>query len=143
MNFKQFAARMSARAANLPGEVNEVKKEVTTTLLTSLVETTPIDTGTAVSNYQVDINGPADTVIGAHVPGRYRSTADANIRATIALGQTVIAQVKPGDSLHVTNHIDYIGQLDHGSSAQAPTGMSPISILRARQVIKNAKVIKG
>lgn len=142
MDFGQFAALMSARSSNLVKNVNEVKQDVAKKLLETIVEFTPVDTGAAVSNHQIQLNSPADTIIPAHSPGRYRSTADANIRATIAQGDAVIDTAKPGDSIHLTNHIEYIGELDNGSSRQAPAGFSQTAILRARSVVRTAKVVK-
>lgn len=142
MDFSQFARLQRRRRDNLPKEVHKVKQETATVLLTQMVTLVPIDTGTAVSNFQMDVNSPADTIIPAHYPGRYRSTADANISATIALGKAVIDSSRPGDDLYLTNHVEYIVDLDNGSSTQAPAGFTQTALLVARRVIRNAKVVK-
>ena len=133
---------MKRRGANLPGELDRVKRETALAMLKAYANHTPIDTGVAVSNYQISINSPGAEYKPAHVPGKYRSTASENIRATIALGETVLKSSKPGDSIHITNHIEYIGDLDNGTSTQAPVGMSVYAWHEAYRILSWSTVIK-
>lgn len=141
MDFKQFAKLMGQRADNLQHSVTELQKDVAQELLIALAETTPVDTGNAVSNYQVGINGAVGTPIGPHVPGKRQSTRGENIRATISNGSAILDTVGPGDSIHITNNTDYIRDLDRGTSAQAPTGMSKQAIARARKKLIGVKLL--
>lgn len=141
MDLKRFGLLMMGRAKALPINLNDVKKDVATKLLTSYAMTTPIDTGLAVSNYIISINVPTGEVIRAHVPGSKRSTAQANINATITAGTAVINTALPGQTICLTNLVDYISDLDRGTSTQAPAGMSATAFLNAKNVIRLAKVV--
>lgn len=141
MDLKQFATLMHQRSRMIIVSANELKKLYVTNLLTSYALTTPIDTGLAVSNYQVTMVDPADEYLPAHFPGNKRSTADANIRATIAAAQFAINNVQPGIPLHLINHVEYVVDLDRGTSTQAPSGMTPTAFLTARRALATFKML--
>lgn len=141
MDFKQFAKLMEQRADNIIENTNELKKEVSTQLVTALAEFTPMDTGKASSNWLVGVNSPRTEQIEAHSPGTSRSTRPQNIRATIDSAKVILDTVAPGDQVHVSNNTDYIKDLERGTSGQAPTGMVKQSIDRARSVIKGRKLL--
>lgn len=142
MDFLGFSKLMRQRSQNLAGEVHEVVKDVTKAYLVTAADVTPVDTGAAISNWQIGINASPSGVLPPHVPGKFRSTALENLNATIQAGMSIIDSSKPGDVLHIVNNIEYIGDLNDGSSSQAPGGMTAIAEAVALRVPANAKVVK-
>lgn len=142
MDFSGFSKLMKARSKNLPEEVHEVVKNVTKSYLVTAADVTPVDTGAAISNWQVGINASPSGILPPYVPGKFRSTALENLNATIQAGTSIIDSSKPGDVLHIVNNIEYIGDLNDGSSSQAPAGMTAMAELVARRVPAMAKVVK-
>lgn len=134
MNLLEFSAKMRQRALNLPKKVNTIKKAKATVALKSLCQDTPVDTGKAVSNHVVTIGSPFVGVIDPHVPGVKGSTADANRAAAREAGRPVIASAKPGETIHITNNVPYLKFNDVGKGANAPTGITAMAKLAARNL---------
>lgn len=141
MDFRDFSKLMKSRARNLPKEVHVVVQNVAKAYLLSVADLTPVDTGAALSNWQVGINSPPSGVLPPYVPGNYRSTALENLNATIRAGSAIIDSSKPGDELRIVNNIEYIRELDDGSSSQSPAGMTSMAYLIAGRIPRTAKVI--
>lgn len=142
MDFQGFSRLMRQRSVNLPGEVHEGVKDTAKAYLVTAADLTPVDTGAAISNWQVGINASPSGVLPPHVPGKFRSTALENLSATIQAGTSIIDLSKPGDVLHIVNNIDYIGDLDDGTSSQAPSGMTAIAEQVAQRVPGFVRVVK-
>lgn len=141
MDFRGFSKLMKQRSKNLPAGVHEVVKNVSKVYLITAADVTPVDTGAAISNWQVGINVTPTGVLPPYVPGRFRSTALENLNATIKAGQSLIDSSKPGDVLHLANNLEYIVDLNNGTSTQAPAGMTAIAEVVARRVPTTAKVV--
>lgn len=142
MDFLQFSKLMRERSKNVPEMVHKAVRDTAGTYLVTVADITPVDTGAAISNWQIGINSSPSGVLGPHVPGRFRSTALENLSATIRLGMSIIESSKPGDAIHIVNNIEYISDLDHGTSTQAPSGMTAIAETVARRVSASAKLVK-
>lgn len=141
MNLSQFAKLMHERAAQLPERVNAVKIEVATAGMYVLAESTPVDTGAAVSNWQVGIGAPVAGVREAYVPGIDRSTEGANRQAVLEAARRPLLSAKAGQTIHLTNNLHYIDDLDKGKSLQAKLGaMRPAALVAMRFRVSNAKV---
>lgn len=141
MNLSQFAALTRKRAKQLPEHVNAVKIEVATAGMYVLVESTPIDTGQAVSNWQVGVGAPVVGTREAYVPGKDRTTEAANRHAALQAARGPLQSAKAGQTIHLTNNLDYIDDLDKGKSLQAaPGAMRPAAIVAMRFRVSNAKL---
>lgn len=121
MSLDRLARRMRMRANNVPREANRVKWQAALAVDQAVVLGTPVDTGTARSNWVVSLDEPSDRTQEA-----YTALADgdmsetANARAAMAQGAGVIARALPEQDIHITNNLPYIVPLNEGSSAQAP-----------------------
>lgn len=142
MDFLGFSRKMRERGRNLPGQVHEVVKDVAKAYLVGAADITPVDRGVALSNWQAGVNAAPTGTLAAYFPGIYRSTALENLSATIQAGTSIFDSSKPGDILHIVNNLEYIIDLDQGSSKQAPQGMTAIAELLARRVPATARVVK-
>lgn len=151
-----LADAMGLLANKIGGFANSVCQDMASTILKDLTEVTPVDTGTALSNWIVTLDAPALALqFTAYVPspkGRMKggvwvhavdpvATAQANAPQTLQAGLAVIATKLPGQSIFITNSLDYIATLDAGSSSQAPAGFVDRAVILGEQVVKNARLI--
>lgn len=105
---------------------------------------TPVDTGRARSNWQVNLDAPAAGTRDAYVPGKEGSTKGPNAQAAIDQGSSVISRYKGGQVIHITNNLAYIGRLNEGWSAQAPAGFVEAAVLSGVAQIRGARIlVKG
>ena len=110
----------------LPGQIeqaaNELAKGVVKAIDSDLVEHTPVDVTTAVSNWQPSVNGPANFELPAIYPGEGGSTAPESRREAIAHVDRALADKEPGVPFYLSNVTPYIGDLNNGTSKQEPAG---------------------
>lgn len=139
---KGLAKRLRKIAKDIPEGLNEVTKQVALRAAYNLIQDTPVDTSKALSNWQVRIGGPATGEIEAHSPGKFGSTVGASSSTARALAEAAIKARRPGQAIYITNNLDYIKELNQGSSRQAPAGFVEVAVLRAKMVIKEAKVLR-
>jgi hypothetical protein len=95
-----------------------MEKEVRITALqifNQIVERTPVDTGRARANWNIDINTVDLTL---HDPGR--DATNESLTAT--------ARFKLTDTIYISNNLPYIERLDEGHSKQAPAGFIDAAI---------------
>lgn len=103
------------------------------------VVTTPVDTGYARSRWVVTIGSlPAQesgTEAGISI-GEEASTAIA-----LSQGLEVIQKWSGGESLFISNPVNYSIHLDAGSSEQAPDGMTDQAIAAGKEILNNARLL--
>lgn len=133
-NLKDLAKSFREKAKTLEANAKTLTQGVALAIDRAVVYATPIDTGRAVSNWRVFLsnsfsNPHRDFLEEAYVPGLRRSTAMQNISAAILQGSVGIAAFKPGMTIHVYNNLPYIGDLNRGTSKQAPAGFVQTSLL--------------
>lgn len=112
--------------------VNRSVVNLTIEVLSELVNTTPIDEGTAISNWQISLTGPIRTVIPTYVLGSQGSTKNIVIANTIGQAVGILAARRPGQVIYLGNALPYIAELNRGSSNQAPAGFIDAAFMRAR-----------
>lgn len=129
-----LAKKMNRAADRSEAVASELSKKFVFEITYRLVYDTPVDTSTALSNWQVFLNNPAPDEIGAYALGQRGSTAGASAGAALREAQAELAHKRPGQVVYLSNVVDYIKKLNEGSSAQAPPGFIEASILAARIV---------
>ena len=98
-------------------KANEVKRTIGLGVLQSLIQTTPVDTGRAKSNWWMDTNA---TWI--------EQDADNGLAATNQGLSVSKSNIKLETSIYITNNLPYIQRLEDGWSGQAPSGFVKGSI---------------
>lgn len=94
---------------------------------------TPVDTGRARGNWRVGIGSPSFEV---------SEGTDTGGASTASTGDLIISTWKIGKGpIFISNSVPYIIDLDQGSSAQAPNGMSAAAILAARKTFGRANIL--
>lgn len=125
-DLKDLADSMRQRAANVALNAPQLTRLCALAIDASVVLATPVDTGRARANWQVEIGTPADGVIGD--PTNPKETFDVSGQTAISEGQKVINSYQGGSSINITNNLAYIGRLNSGWSKQAPAGFVERSI---------------
>lgn len=121
MTLDEFGKRMNRRAANLPDEVNRIKRKTALAVDQALVLATPVDTGRARSNWLVSLGtGRADTVAPYAPTSKAGISESTNAQGAISQGSGEIARAVPEQDIYITNNLPYIIPLNQGHSAQAP-----------------------
>jgi hypothetical protein len=109
---------------------------------------TPVDTGRARANWIVTVGAPgAGTPVAALGPKGGKGKQGVKGQATneaLEKGRTTILEYKLGrGGIFITNNVPYIGELDAGSSAQAPKGMTADAVRAAEKQLGDARLLDG
>ena len=120
--FGQFARRMRVRRAEVVRGGDRLVRKQAVRVLQAVAIATPVDTGRARSNWIVTLSVPSSRTRAAFAQGRKLGQGEgANLRATLADGNRVIAtRTGTERAIWITNNLDYIADLNRGTSAQAP-----------------------
>lgn len=130
-----FAKRIRERGRLVEAAAPAIVRKAALVALRDLVLATPVDTGRARGNWQVEIGG---SVVGES--GFEDKSGDAAIR----IGTATISTFGKGDgSIFIGNNVPYIGRLNEGSSAQAPAGFVEKAVRGAVNIIRKSKVLKA
>lgn len=124
------------------GTVAKIRTGAATTLR-ELVDTTPVDTSQALSNWIVSTGRPSGTQRNAISPGKSGSTAEASRVATIAIGTSDLNTMlkRSSDIVYITNNEEYIADLDDGKSPQQSPGFVGRAAEVGRQSMRTTKLL--
>jgi hypothetical protein len=150
-NMRDLAAFCYGLPAKIKVATNERKKTVVLDIENNLTQMTPIDTGAAISNWQVTVGAPASEPIDPYVPstaGAYdhHGIGDghggaANAAAAMDVARANIAGVTQGETIYIANVVDHIGFLNEdGRSPQAQPGFVERAIMLGRDTADRAKL---
>lgn len=116
MEAEKFNDRMKKIARNVQINANEVLKRTALNIDKNIILTTPVDTGRARANWQVQINFPASGEVNSP-----NNEYDKTGQTYISFNQSaILAFPKNVNTIHITNNLPYINRLNDGYSAQAP-----------------------
>ncbi len=141
MNLKEFARVMRQQGITVETNADRIKRKVALRVDQTVVMTTPVDKGRARSNWQVGVGAAPQGVIGAYAIGARGSTGSQNVQAALEQGKMVITTAPKGSELHITNNLPYIGELNKGSSRQAPAGFVEIAVKAGIESVKDSKIL--
>lgn len=118
-SLRGLAARMDALATRIAEDSNQRAVNAAEAILKDLVfVATPVDTSTALSNWQVGLGAPDAQYRFPFFAGEKGSTRGQSAQAAYAEGVKKLQAKKPGETIYISNATPYIKQLDEGSSAQ-------------------------
>jgi hypothetical protein len=135
-----LAARMNALQASIPLDASNAAVAAARAIIADLTQTSPAvtaaDTGTAISNWITTVGNPSEDRIDAYSPspkGRFSGNAwthkvdpditrENNAPFVQEQAEAALVDKQPGQPIYITNNLPYIGQLNDGSSTQAPGG---------------------
>lgn len=119
-NLAQFNAALTASEKKLHGDFKKFYKRVITELFKRIVLRTPVNTGRARGNWQIEFGGPAVGTL---------DVIDKIGDPTISRETVKLSDIAPFSLTHITNNLEYISYLEYDKrSEQHPEGMVEISI---------------
>ena len=139
-NLADLAKRMRRFAASLRSEASRCVLEVGEAVVDNLAHKTPVDTSNALSNWLGALESPNLSVVEPHLLGRRGSTQLRSARGTVEAFKIDTENKKPGQAIFISNSVDYIRNLNEGSSKQEPAGFVNRAVLIARKKVKNFKM---
>lgn len=142
-DLKTLGKNARRRATRVETQSNIIAKKVALAIDAELVITTPVDTGRARSNWTLtlDMPPPPDETYEAYSPGKEGSTGAANAQASMEQARTALTDRRPGQEIHISNNLPYIGRLNEGWSAQAPAGFIERAFAAGRAAVAGEKVL--
>lgn len=127
-NLQKFNSALSNAAKKIKEE--DLKKFIRSVCLETFkrfVERTPVDTGRARGNWQVEINAPASGTIEKE---QWESVFER--------GSAILADIPPFSIVHITNNVEYVYYLEYvRRSQQHPEGMVEITLQEMRVWLKS------
>lgn len=119
-DISELPSRLRILQKNLKSERVRIVKEVALKMLDTLVNSTPVDTSKALSNWQASIDTPIDTPRNAIAEGSRGSTRSQSAAIAYALGEIQIEKFKLNQVIHITNNLEYIEGLNNGTISKQP-----------------------
>jgi len=129
---KDFAKAVNQFAEAYGADVGKVLDLTALQLHKSIVMKTPVDTGRARGSWTIGRNQIASPG-GLYLKG-VRESGDRERRTFLKSGKS-----KATDTIFIANNVDYIEELERGSSRQAPAGMFAITIRAFRRYLRAAR----
>ena len=124
-----FAFSVKEFCEKTKANIDQVNRAVALDLLTRVVYKSPVKTGWFRGNWLVGENNQLRVGI---VEDR-----DPDGPATIEAGAAVIAGLKSGGVIWISNNLPYARRLEYGWSQQAPAGMVRLSIIEVQSEFDN------
>lgn len=126
-NLLQFGRNMNRTADRLPRAVSAIVTAVGRAVSFNVIDGTPVDTGEARSNWLPSLGVPIRGTIAPYTPypkysrGNGRGIGEtANASAAKARVEGALKARQPGQTFIIQNNVEHIGELNRGSSTQAP-----------------------
>jgi HK97 gp10 family phage protein len=137
-NLSEMASVMQKYGELVKTNANKTTRRAAIAIDQAVVMATPVDTGRARSNWQVQINTPFQGERPAYAPGKNLGKGEtANAGAAMDQGNNAIGGYNNGDTIYITNNLPYIGQLNAGTSRQSPAGFVNAMVLEAVNAVQN------
>lgn len=124
INLTDFDKAITQVEKQLDEVTVETLQKVVLAVDSAIVLSTPVDTGRARGNWLPSINTPREE--------KLVDNFDLTGSKSIAEAQSVSDKVIAGNTVYISNNLEYIGALNDGHSQQAPAGF----VEKAVQVVK-------
>lgn len=138
-----LAKRMHEYAVDLPKEVNRVAVACAEVILYDLVKKTPVDTSNALSNWVISLGTLNGEEIGPHFTGSKGSTYIQSSNAAFLVGTLELKEKVQGQNIFISNSVEYITDLNNGTSKQEPAGFVHRAFLLGEIQVKNWRMFES
>lgn len=112
---------------DIPAEVQKLQRVLSIAALNKVVLKTPVDTGRARGAWLVTV----DTITLENP-----AATGALAGSAIAAGVGVIGAAPPFSTIIIQNNVEYIEDLENGTSKQAPSGMLAVTIAELESALQ-------
>ena len=122
----------------LPRQVVALQKNMALRVLRGVVMKTPVDTGRARGNWQVNIGSVPEVEVESEEKGPRGKAPQGASGGVFDAGQAVIKSLpskRPFHIVWITNNVPYILRLEEGYSDQAPQGMLGLTLVEVAERI--------
>lgn len=113
---------LGAWADKVKTDTDKLMRALSLDILGRVVKRTPVDTGRARANWHVALRSPDTRITDAVDKNRKPKKNEIPVR------------ILP-DAIYITNNLEYILPLEHGSSKKAPGGMVGVTINEWQQKV--------
>lgn len=142
MDLRRFANRIDLIAGRIEPNAHKAAKLTALAVDQTVVMATPVDEGRARANWQVQAGIAPSNVIPPYAPGEGGSTSAQNTQAALEQGKIAISTAAPGQEIHITNNLPYIGALNDGHSAQAPANFVEQAVNVGIETVRRSRLIE-
>lgn len=125
MSFSDDVRRFAVKAAEAH---DKIARTAALELFSSVIRSTPVDTGRARGNWQTSVGQPTPNEIDRDDKSGAQAIGEVQARTPEGSGQEVF----------LTNNLPYIYSLEFGSSKKAPEGMVRINFARVQKIVAKA-----
>ncbi len=123
-NIEQFNKTLTEFGKSIPLELfPNFHRKIVLQFLVGVVVRTPVDTGRARGNWNVNIGSPS-----SRLKSERGFTSADEVGRIVEQAEKDLKELAPFEVVYVTNNVIYIKFLDRGSSKQAPIGMVAITL---------------
>ncbi len=102
-SLNEFSKRIRQIGENVEKNSAKLVRKVALAVDAEVVVATPVDTGRARSNWQVEIGKAAEGTIDPYAPGKAGSTGAQNSQLAINHAKMVLSSLQNGQVVHITN----------------------------------------
>jgi len=128
-NVEQFNSALTKAAKKIDGDIQKFIKKVVLETFSRFIMRTPVDTGRARGNWQVEIARPASGTV-----------EESLWNQVFEKGAAKLAQIPPFSIVHITNNVEYVYYLEYVKrSKQHPSGMVEITLQEMRTWLSGIK----
>lgn len=114
-----FTLDMSKYGEKTIKQIDQFVRKTAIDLTTSIIKSTPVDTGRARANWFVSFESAIED-----------TTTDTNSAKALSNATNTLLKDKIGKYIYIQNNLDYIAGLEYGKSKQAIKGMVRINVER-------------
>lgn len=141
---RNFGSRINAIGDVLVHNVSKTVRKAAMAATNEVVLRTPVDTGTARINWKLSLGTPkANLIEGPNTPKVEINRQIASVKALTAAKNAIKAWNPGKGSIFIANPVEYIDDLDEGSSRQARAGMTMFAVAAARDILRRARLLRG
>ena len=134
-SMNKLAEDMLSLNRRIPLEANRLKQDAAMLLENNLTQTTPIDTGAAISNWVATINVPFDGLLDPYAPSHLGthnhpehgdiSGAAFNAQGAMDAARVIVATAQPGQTIFISNNDPAIDETNSGRTRTIPPNSGP------------------
>lgn len=146
-NFLQFTASLDKYGEKLKAHLDKVVMHMAFAICENITvggahaSGTPVDTGFARKSWVVSLGSPA--AVSGDTANKSRADYAADAAAVMDALGAVLVNAKAGESVFLSNNVDYILALEYGHSLQAPYGMVEVTLSAAQQILDEVVAAMG
>lgn len=130
-DLRGFSGRIRVRGKRVEENADALVRKVAVAVDTAVVLATPVDTGRARANWQVELGEVSnDSEVTSFPEGKGGDSGAAAAMQAINAGKNQInTYASRFKEIHIYNNLPYIQRLNDGYSAQAPAGFVESAVL--------------